>query len=152
MISRLQGKFNYKSYTKIAFNLTKFEQITFPIIYFKIMMDSRNCEFHMGFFCGVLLKGQWVNVRLFRRATLTDLFSILEEDDDHDVSTPIIDVAIMPPNNFCDMLTDEDSGDEDGMDVNNLPPSQLRAEAEFFYQNSDDDLEKKRWRRLRTRL
>lgn len=47
----------------------------------------------------------------------------------------------MPPTNSCDILTDEDSGDDDDVNVNNLPPSQLRAEAELFEQNSDDEWE-----------
>lgn len=47
----------------------------------------------------------------------------------------------MPPTNSCDILTDEDSGDEDDVNVNNLPASQLRAEAELFEQNSDEEWE-----------
>ncbi|XP_030747121.1 piggyBac transposable element-derived protein 3-like [Sitophilus oryzae] len=47
----------------------------------------------------------------------------------------------MPPTNSCEVLTDEDSGDEDVVDVNNLPAAQLRAEAELFAHNSDNEWE-----------
>lgn len=44
----------------------------------------------------------------------------------------------MPPIKACDDLTDEDSGDEDNIDINNLPASQRRAEAELFISVSND--------------
>ncbi|ERL88659.1 hypothetical protein D910_06043 [Dendroctonus ponderosae] len=50
----------------------------------------------------------------------------------------------MPPTNSCNLLTDEDSGDEDDVNINILPSSQLRAQAELFVPQNlekDDDWE-----------
>ncbi|KAF2888437.1 hypothetical protein ILUMI_17736 [Ignelater luminosus] len=41
--------------------------------------------------------------------------------------------------NACEILTDEDSGDESDIDINILSVSQLRAEAEFFEENDDEE-------------
>ncbi|CAG4944415.1 unnamed protein product [Parnassius apollo] len=47
----------------------------------------------------------------------------------------------MPPENCNAEVTDEDSGDEDLVSLQNLPGSQLRAAAEVQYGNNcDDDL------------
>ncbi|KAK4880424.1 hypothetical protein RN001_008570 [Aquatica leii] len=48
-------------------------------------------------------------------------------------------IVILPPLNANDAVTDEDSGDEDQIVLNNLPGSQLRAEAEVMYNNIFDD-------------
>lgn len=42
----------------------------------------------------------------------------------------------MPPVNACDPLNDEDSGEEEQLNINNLPGSQLRAPAEQIRINS----------------
>ncbi|KAK4876092.1 hypothetical protein RN001_012514 [Aquatica leii] len=62
--------------------------------------------------------------------TLNDLLAELEEDI-HGTSASH-DIAILPPTNANDNLTDEDSGDEQDLSINNLPASQLLAEAELF--------------------
>ena len=70
---------------------------------------------------------------------------MLEENPDA-VPDVGIDVVLQPPNNACDDLTDEDSGDEEHVTINNLPPSQLCAVAETIDEhgtvlsdNSGDD-------------
>lgn len=59
-----------------------------------------------------------------------ELLQSLEENDNDDHTE--VSLAIMPPLNYAEPVTDEDSGDENIVDINNLPGSQLRAEAEFF--------------------
>lgn len=39
---------------------------------------------------------------------------------------------MLPPDNACGNITDEDSGDEDQFSIDNFPASQLRAPAEIF--------------------
>jgi hypothetical protein len=96
---------------------------------------DRNCDCHVRLIVGVLLKGQWANTLIFfRGVTLTELLSLIEEDDG-EVDTSPANIAILLPVNACDVLTDEDSGEEDNINVNNLPASQLRAEVEIFYIN-----------------
>lgn len=41
------------------------------------------------------------------------------------------DIVMLPPENACGNITDEDSGDEDYVHPNNLPATQLRAPAEL---------------------
>lgn len=60
-----------------------------------------------------------------------ELLQSLEDDETNDEQTEV-SVAIMPPLNYCEPVTDEDSGDEDTVNISNLPGSQLRAEAELF--------------------
>nr|CAD7605275.1 unnamed protein product [Timema genevievae] len=52
-----------------------------------------------------------------------------------------IQLYIQPPNNANDDVTDEDSGDEDVVNTNNLPGSQLLAPAELSQFIQDDDKE-----------
>lgn len=54
------------------------------------------------------------------------------EDIENNVEQTKISVAIMPPVNCCEPVTDEDSGDEDIMNIGNLPGLQLRVGAELF--------------------
>lgn len=76
---------------------------------------------------GVLLKGQWANIHAFYRgSTLHNILGMLE--DNVNVTTDNIDIAILPPTNVRDDLTGEDSGDDE-VSVNNLPGSQLRPKA-----------------------
>ncbi|RZB40499.1 hypothetical protein BDFB_014296, partial [Asbolus verrucosus] len=44
-----------------------------------------------------------------------------------------------PIKNACTVLTDEDSGEENILSINNLPGSQLQAPAELTYNNDDND-------------
>ncbi|KAK9694561.1 Transposase IS4 [Popillia japonica] len=64
------------------------------------------------------------------------LHELLQEIDDIQTNglsgTSPLNIGILPPNNACDELTDEDSGEEDFVSVNNLPPSQLLANAEII--------------------
>ncbi|KAK4877591.1 hypothetical protein RN001_010097 [Aquatica leii] len=48
-------------------------------------------------------------------------------------------IVILQPLNPNDAVTDEDPGDENEIALNNLPGSQLRAEAEVMYDNIFDD-------------
>lgn len=63
--------------------------------------------------------------------------TILEDDPDSVPKTGI-DIVLQPPDNACADLTDEDSGDEEQLTINNLPPSQLRADAEIEHRSDDD--------------
>ena len=47
-------------------------------------------------------------------------------------------IAIQPPDNACADVTDEDSGDEEQVTINNQPPSQLRADAKTQRPPDDD--------------
>ncbi|KAF2879647.1 hypothetical protein ILUMI_26525 [Ignelater luminosus] len=67
--------------------------------------------------------------------TLTDVLGMLEENEDDNKHS--INIAIMPPINTCEILMDEDSGDENDIDINNLPAFQLRAEVELFEENDN---------------
>ncbi|XP_057660717.1 piggyBac transposable element-derived protein 3-like [Diorhabda carinulata] len=75
----------------------------------------------------------------YRGLTLNELLQIIEEDDHNEVDDEI-SLTIMPPKNSCEEVTDEDSGDEDHLDINNLPGSQLLAEAEIFEPNVEEDV------------
>ncbi|KAK9688454.1 hypothetical protein QE152_g35313 [Popillia japonica] len=59
----------------------------------------------------------------------------VEEDQDH---TPI-NLVIFPPETANEDHTDEDSGDEELVDLNNLPGSQLRAPAEIIDSNETNE-------------
>lgn len=90
--------------------------------------DSRHIYKFFSFFSGL---------------TLNELLHYLEEDDDDMNAVTLnseINIALMPPTNATGDITDEDSGDEDAMTVNNLPASQLLAAAEIFT-NSDEILD-----------
>ncbi|XP_056648823.1 piggyBac transposable element-derived protein 2-like [Diorhabda sublineata] len=75
----------------------------------------------------------------YRGLTLNELLQIIEEDDHNEVDDEI-SLTIMPPKNSCEEVTDEDSGDEDHLDINNLPGSQLLAEAEIFEPKVEEDV------------
>lgn len=60
----------------------------------------------------------------------------MEEIENLDESYDIPDtISIFPPSDGYE--TDEDSGDEAKVDINNLPGNQLRAEAEVSFENND---------------
>lgn len=48
-------------------------------------------------------------------------------------------IAMLPPITANDYNTDEDSGDENVVDINNVPGSQLMAEAEAIFDHLDED-------------
>ncbi|KAK9704389.1 Transposase IS4 [Popillia japonica] len=65
--------------------------------------------------------------------TLNELLQEIEDIQTNGLSgSSPLNIGILPPNNACDELTDEDSGEEDFVSVNNLPPSQLLANAEII--------------------
>ncbi|XP_049886812.1 piggyBac transposable element-derived protein 3-like [Pectinophora gossypiella] len=67
--------------------------------------------------------------------TLNDIIVELEQNDEEEVPDSII---IMPPENCNAEVTDEDSGDEDVVLLQNLPGWQLRAPAEIQREDSSD--------------
>ncbi|XP_022814762.1 piggyBac transposable element-derived protein 2-like [Spodoptera litura] len=74
-----------------------------------------------------------------RHLTLNEIVEKLEEDDEEEVPDSII---ILPPENCNADVTDEDSGDENQVSLDNLPGSQLRALGEACFQSencSDED-------------
>lgn len=48
-------------------------------------------------------------------------------------------ITLLPPNNACGDVTDEDSGDEDNVDINNLPASQMQSVVEVVASNNTID-------------
>ncbi|KAK9693525.1 hypothetical protein QE152_g34150 [Popillia japonica] len=78
-----------------------------------------------------------VDLRLSVGLTLHELLQSLEEEDD--VNTDEVDIVLMAPENCLADLTDEDSGDENFVSIDNLPGSQLRAEAEVM-EHLDEEL------------
>ena len=60
-----------------------------------------------------------------RTRSLHEITDLLETDDSIEAST----VVIRPPENATAPVSDEDSGDEEGGKINNLPGSLLRAPA-----------------------
>ena len=64
-----------------------------------------------------------------KHLTLAELLDIIDTADDSDIPDEGLTVGILPPTNCIDDLTDEDSGAEDDPTIDNLPGSQLRAEA-----------------------
>ncbi|KAF2905272.1 hypothetical protein ILUMI_00904 [Ignelater luminosus] len=62
----------------------------------------------------------------FRGLVIDGLLHMLEQNDNNG-STAEVQIAIISITNACDPVTDEDLGDEDYINVNNLPTSQLQA-------------------------
>lgn len=74
-------------------------------------------------------------LRIFHRGFSLHEALALIEDEDLDVDN----ITIFPPNNACGD-TDEDSGDEDYVDINNLPASLMQNEVEIANKiNFDSD-------------
>lgn len=69
----------------------------------------------------------------YRPLSLHELLQELEDPDT--IAAPPDGIVLFPPDNANDENTDEDSGEEDFLTLNNLPGSHLRAEAEVFYDN-----------------
>lgn len=59
---------------------------------------------------------------------------LLEEIANIDAEIPN-DIYILPPENANEEITDEDSGDEETVNMNNLPGSQLRAEVQVSFED-----------------
>nr|CAH7758611.1 unnamed protein product [Callosobruchus chinensis] len=71
---------------------------------------------------------------------MTEIENINNDDDEALIPDGIV---VLPPVNATDYNTDEDSGDENEVNINNLPRSQLMTEAERCDNSdfdSDDDL------------
>lgn len=73
-----------------------------------------------------------------RPLTLAELTAELENDDTVEVPN---NVFIFPPVNANDCITDEDSGDDDNVIIDNLPGSQLKAESEMTANNYLDQFD-----------
>lgn len=85
----------------------------------------------------------------FRGLSLHEVLDLLEGDEE--ICNLADEISIFPPNNACADITDEDSGAEESVNINNLPALQLQAPAEIRLQvrknaegissdDSDDDL------------
>ncbi|KAJ8943841.1 hypothetical protein NQ318_020913 [Aromia moschata] len=66
--------------------------------------------------------------------TTDDNLKTLEDDY---LFPPDINIALLPPINSVEDLTDEDSGDKEYLNINNLPGSQLLAPAEVMTKDTD---------------
>lgn len=85
----------------------------------------------------------------FRGLSLHEALALLEGDEE--IGNLADEITIFPPKNACADITDEDSGAEESVNINNLPALQLQAPAEIRLQvrknaegissdDSDDDL------------
>ena len=92
----------------------------------------------MSFFKDGGLKGSYYNPTLIfvYSLTLVEVMTILEEDES--AEKEIDAVVIFPPIQRGDVVTDEESGEEDDCNVNHLPGTQLRSEAEVILNNEED--------------
>ncbi|PSN47231.1 PiggyBac transposable element-derived protein 3, partial [Blattella germanica] len=73
---------------------------------------------------------------------LLTLHELLEEVEklDSDPNIPEhIDITIFPPDNSNNDNTDEESGEEENVNINNLPGSQLRVEAELLKKTNNEE-------------
>jgi len=68
-----------------------------------------------------------------RNLCLHEINDLLETDDCIEASG----IVIQPPENSTAPVSDEDSGDEEGGTINNLPISLLRAPAYLFQDGYD---------------
>lgn len=71
------------------------------------------------------------------------MHELLEELQRDDIEIPE-NIYILPPENANGKITDEDSGEEDNVDLNNLPGGQLRAQVEVEL-NGDQHNEEDDW-------
>lgn len=67
---------------------------------------------------------------------MNEALAMLEDDDLQNLDPTIV---LLPPENACGDITDEDSGDENLLEVDNLPASQLRAPAEVVFSRQKED-------------
>ncbi|KAF2890020.1 hypothetical protein ILUMI_16153 [Ignelater luminosus] len=75
-------------------------------------------------------------IRFERGFTLED--AMLEDDNDY--AERVENNTIFPPVNATSELTDEDSGEEETLSINNLPGSQLHAPPEIIFQDNSNKL------------
>ncbi|XP_045479725.1 piggyBac transposable element-derived protein 2-like [Harmonia axyridis] len=73
-------------------------------------------------------------IRFERGLTLEQALALIEDESIENVR----EVAIFPPINACTEVSDEDSGKEDFLDLNNLPGAQLQAPAEIQTESTDE--------------
>lgn len=72
--------------------------------------------------------------QIFRENQPLKLHELLEElEHMEDINAQEISVTIFPPENCNGSITDEDSGEEDNVAIDNLPGSQLRVPAEVNF-------------------
>ncbi|KAK9888389.1 hypothetical protein WA026_000640 [Henosepilachna vigintioctopunctata] len=76
---------------------------------------------------------EW-GIKFARDFSLHEALAMLEEDD---VNTESI--TLLPPNNACGNITDEDSGDENQLDINNLPSSMIQNQVEVNIRVKEED-------------
>ncbi|KAF2894819.1 hypothetical protein ILUMI_11358 [Ignelater luminosus] len=76
-------------------------------------------------------------IRFERGFTLED--AMLEDDNDY--AERVENNTIFPPVNATSELTDEDSGEEETLSINNLPGSQLHAPPEIIFQDNNGPLQ-----------
>jgi hypothetical protein len=68
-----------------------------------------------------------------RTLSLHEITDLLETDDNTQASA----IVIQPPENATAPVSDEDSGDEEGGTINNLPGSLLRSPAYIIQDGYD---------------
>ncbi|KAK9878354.1 hypothetical protein WA026_021662 [Henosepilachna vigintioctopunctata] len=64
-------------------------------------------------------------------------FFIVRSIEEDNVSTKSI--MLLPSNNACENITDEDSGDEDQLDMNNFPSSMIQNQVEVNIRVNEED-------------
>ncbi|KAI4464044.1 piggybac transposable element-derived protein 4 [Holotrichia oblita] len=77
-----------------------------------------------------------IGVRFERGVTLQEALTMIEDDEDFCRKTE--EIILYPPVNACEDQTDEDSGDEFDLSLNNLPGSQLGAVSEVKFHSDDE--------------
>ncbi|KAJ8937186.1 hypothetical protein NQ318_012739 [Aromia moschata] len=80
---------------------------------------------------------QPIDLRPVGGLTLNDLYEVWKKMTS--LFPPEINIASLPPINSVEDLTDDDSGDEEYLNINNLPGSQLLAPAEVMTKDTDVD-------------
>ncbi|CAH1995209.1 unnamed protein product [Acanthoscelides obtectus] len=62
----------------------------------------------------------------FKGVSLHEALTMIEDDGIEADS-----ITLLPPTNACENVTDADSGDEDQLDINNLPGSLMQGEVDI---------------------
>ncbi|KAK9886874.1 hypothetical protein WA026_019132 [Henosepilachna vigintioctopunctata] len=76
---------------------------------------------------------EW-DIKFARGFSLHEALAMLEEDDVNAES-----ITSLPSNNACGNITDEDSSDEDQLDINNLPSSMIQNQEEVNIRVNEED-------------
>ncbi|KAK4883354.1 hypothetical protein RN001_006673 [Aquatica leii] len=104
----------------------------------KLVMNCKSPEESWQIF-GVRVLGHGKVYGVYHARTLHMVALALEENIyTYPAGTSVV---ILPPENACGNITDEDSEEEDEVGVNNLPGSQLRAEAEVILPDDSSDFD-----------